>query len=464
MIENMQKKITQYIDSNGMLSTDDTVIVGLSGGADSVCLLRLLLSVKEKYNLSLVAVHVNHGIRGFDADQDEEFVRQLCSAYNVKLECIKKDIPAIAAKTKESEEECGRRIRYEIFREVANNYKQVKIAVAHHMNDQVETILFRMARGTGVKGISGMSPVKDEIIRPMLCLTRKEILDYLGNLGQDYRTDITNEDINYSRNYVRKQIVPELESINPEAVKHIASLCEEVDMVVAYMERESDRLLQSALINSGSDLMMYDASKLAKSDEVIRSYAIRQMIRLSGISLKDVTREHIVSIEDMLVKSESSRLSLPRGIVVIKEANRIYVTSEDKMKESSDLICVEIDGAGEYDFAGIGTLTCEIISDFDMADIPQNTYTKWFDYDKISNGLSLRNRAEGDYLTVNKSGGHKKLKDYYIDLKIPKSERDLIPILAIESEVVWVVGHRISESYKVTNNTTRVLKCCYVHK
>ncbi|MBR6396573.1 MAG: tRNA lysidine(34) synthetase TilS, partial [Lachnospiraceae bacterium] len=237
--DNIYGKVSEYIRQNNLITPGDTIIEGISGGADSVCLLLMLEELKKEIDFKTVAVHVHHGIRRKSADKDQKFVEKLCEEKGIELKSFKKDIPLICKITRESEEECGRRIRYELFDDVCGMYENAKIAVAHHMNDQAETVLFRIIRGSGIKGLTGMEAKRDNIIRPLLCLKREEIEQYLEETEQDYRIDETNGKIEYSRNYIRKKIIPRLETLRNNAVEHINALSGEASAINSYMENKA---------------------------------------------------------------------------------------------------------------------------------------------------------------------------------------------------------------------------------
>lgn len=463
--KDLVNKVKQYIRQHNLIEENDTVIVGLSGGADSVCLLRLLAECKEQLKVHIVCVHVHHGIRGKDADDDERFVRKLCEKRDVELYVYKKNIPEICRKTHESEEECGRRIRYEIFSDLSGKLGNAKIAVAHHMNDQAETIIFRMLRGTGIKGIAGMQCRNGNIIRPLLTVCRKEIIDYLSDIEQDFREDYTNNDTSYSRNYIRKELISGMERINKGAVEHIVSLGSEAADVQEYMEAQAENILNKAIESRSDSDIRVNVEEIVNEVPIMRTYVIRQLLRMKGISLKDVSREHIDDIDALLFGHHFRSVDLPRKVTVVREGRYLFV--EDRNIESDfdkNRIFESLSQLSEEYYSictNAGTVKCRLLNDFDIGHIPDTTYTKWFDYDKISNGLCIRNRKEGDYLIVNEQGNSKKLKDYMINEKIPKSKRDEIPILANGNKVVWVLGYRISADAKVTEATKTVLEVMY---
>ena len=497
-------KVTDYIKANDLIHPGDTIVEGISGGADSVCLFLMLEELKKEIDFKTVAVHVHHGIRKKTADKDQKFVEMLCESRGVELKSYKKDIPLICKITKESEEECGRRIRYELFDEVCSLYDNSKIAVAHHMNDQAETILFRMIRGSGIKGLTGMEAKRDNIIRPLLCLKREEIEQYLEEIEQDYRIDETNGTLEYSRNYIRKKVMPKLESVRQNAVEHINALSSEAAEINEFMEKKAAELLDEASKEADIKYITkgltkkYKADVLSQAEPILLKFAVRGLITQSGVSIKDVTRSHIDSLCELITKPKSGEIHLPRKVTVVKESGIVYIKPGDDFKAEIQEIAdadiatrismpvsnlagiqtstaseqvhhrevappefkfyVPVTGEGNYTLPDGSTVSCRILNDFDRNAIPEDTYTKWMDYAKIPGDLFLRTRKTGDYLVINKKGNEGNLKNYMINEKIPKSERNEVPLLASGSKIYWVIGHRISEDVKVTENTEKVME------
>jgi len=478
--DNIYGKVVDYIKKNNLINPGDTIIEGISGGADSVCLFLMLEELKKEMDFNTVAVHIHHGIRKKSADKDQKFVEKLCESKGVELKSFRKDIPLICKITKESEEECGRRIRYEVFDDVCGMYENSKIAVAHHMNDQAETVIFRIIRGSGIKGLTGMEAKRDNIIRPLLCLKRDEIEQYLDDIGQNYRIDETNGKLEYSRNYIRKKIIPKFESVRKNAVEHINALSGEASEINAFMEKKAAELLEEAskeadikYVTKGLS-QKYKTDVLSSAEPILLRFAVRVLITGSGVSIKDVTRSHIDSLCEMITKPKSGEIHLPKGVTIVKESGIVYIRpAEGYSTEIHELVndngsnteqtefCHPINGAGSYMLPNGGVVTCRILDEFDRNDIPEDIYTKWMDYAKMSDDLCLRTRRAGDYLVINKKGNEGNLKNYMINEKIPKSERDQIPLVAAGSKIYWVIGHRISEDVKVTNSTERVIEFSY---
>lgn len=480
LVFSTQRRVLNYIQTNGLIQPGMTVIVGLSGGADSVCLFDILCSLREELSFNIRAVHIHHGIRGDSADKDAEFCSNLCKDAGVPIAVIKKDIPAMAKDAKETVEECARKVRYEEFGKTASESGKSVIAVAHHKNDQAETVLFRMSRGTGVKGIGAMRPQNDNVIRPLLCLHRAEIEAYLDAKGIGYCLDETNEDIDYSRNRIRHNVIPELIEISPEAVEHIAQLSEDAALVSDFLDREATKAYEDAKITEANVVgdrqytikgarVVLDVERLLSDDKIIRRYVLRMAVEECIMSLKDVTREHVAAIEGILEGAHARSVDLPKGLTVVREQNLLGFCLKKDAGTKGDIApnakentkndwCVPLTPGEDVILPDGRRLKSEICEDFDVKMIPQNLYTKWLDYDKIYPGLCVRYRREGDTICIDQNGSTKSVKDYMINEKIPKSMRGLIPIVATQSKAVWIIGYRISENAKITVNTKRIIK------
>lgn len=461
----LYKKVLKYVEDNHLIEKGDTIIVALSGGADSVALLYLLINICKDYKASIKAVHVHHGIREQSADDDMDFCIKLCSKLDILLITERIDVPKEAASTRESIEECARRMRYAILNREAAATNNAKIAVAHHMDDQAETVMFRMLRGSGIKGMGAMSPKNDNIIRPLLCLKKEEILEYLESIGQTYCTDETNSDDNYARNHIRLNVLPKLKEISPKYVEHIFMLSNEAKEVSDYIEKcahlAADKARISSIRNEQGKITKesYDINALKEEDKVIILQVIRLIIgRLSG--LKDITRDHVERIYGLFEKSESKSVNLPGGIVISKNGSRLDYYFDNKKSSEPEMengYSEEIQVNQEMILPG-GRVLRALEEENTGADIPACLYTKWLDYDKINGGLCARFRKEGDYLIVDEKGSKKSLSRYMIDEKIPKDVRENTLVIASGSRILWVVGYRISSDVKISENTKKVIK------
>lgn len=441
----MKTKVFEYIRKHDMLREGDRVIVGVSGGPDSVCLLFLLHELASEYKLDLHAVHVNHMLRD-EADDEEQFVKGICQKLGISFHVAKADVHKYAEETGLSTEEAGRVIRYDAFRKVLGD-NVGKIAVAHNKNDLAETVIFNLFRGAGIRGLGGIEPVNGNIIRPILCLERSEIMAFLEKNHLQYVTDKSNLTDEYTRNRIRHHIIEYAEeNIAGGCVANIARAAGHVSEAEAYIRNKTVEAAAECSFEDDDDIRIY-ADRLLKEDPFIARNIIYEMIGMYSGSKKDITSEHVNNVYDLLSSDGTKEIDLPYGITVRREYNILsFIRSDDSITKP--------DNAD----AKLPVLTRNILEDFDLQNIPRDNYTKWFDYDKITNACELRYRREGDYLTVNSSMGRKSLQDYMVNEKIPKDKRDMIPVLADGSHIMWVIGYRISEYYKVTEETKRVLE------
>lgn len=476
----MYKKVMQYIEKFQMIQKEESVIVGISGGADSVCLFYVLLQYMKdlhgaEFGKYLKGVHVHHGIRGLEAKRDMDFVQTLLDREGVTCYVHEYDVPAYAKEQGLTVEEAGRILRYETFRHVAEEIKReqkgnVKIAVAHNENDNAETILHNLCRGTGLKGMRGILPVNDEIIRPLLCISRTEIEAYLQERGIDYQTDATNLETEYTRNRLRLEILPMLtEQVNTHTIAHIVSAGEDAGAAEQFLERVTLEHYRT-VVTEDKERIFVDIQKIKALDSYLAKRILRLcMERICG-SLKDVTRTHIETLFLLLDKQSGKSLQLQRDIKAMISYDKLILGREqlqtDVQPQCEEL---EIKIPGTYTF-GIEPLQFEFSELFfdEEAEVikflenniknEENFYTKHFDCDKMKFMLRLRYRKAGDLFSIGSTLKHKKLKSYFIDEKIPKEQRSYIPLLTDGNHILWIVGHRISEAYKVTKDTRHILK------
>lgn len=453
----LEDKVYRYIQENKMLDKGEHVIVGVSGGADSVCLLNVLYNIGKSMDVTVHAVHINHGIRGNEADEDENYVKTLCGKMGITIDCMHYDIPRLAREEGRSEEEMGRIMRYKAFEEMLSRYNAHKIAVAHNANDSVETVVYNMCRGTGIKGVTGIAAVRGNIIRPLLCASRKEIEQYAEEKGLEYRTDSTNLQCEYTRNKIRLELLPYLnENINEKSSEHILALSMQLGEIQQYVTQQVDKAFDKIVQKKGNALVI-KGQTFSKEASVVQKEIIRKCINIQAGRLKDVTSTHINIVLDIIGGGSGKRADLPYNLQCENVYGDCKIYKKTAVnKEETDTIEVKIPGSYRLSDGSEMVFEWENSIKFE-----EKIYTKWFDYDKISNVVQIRKREKGDYFKV-KNGGRKKLKDYFIDEKIPREDRDSIPVLADGSHIIWVVGHRISEAYKVSDSTQKVLKVQYI--
>ena len=458
----MLKKVRDYMREHEMTAPGDAVIVALSGGADSVCLLTVLKQLATPEFL-LRAVHVHHGIRGAEADRDEAFAQKLCESLSVPLCVAYCHVPAYAAEHGLSEEEAGRILRYQVLEKEAGKWEQelpagsrVKIALAHHRDDNAETILHHLLRGSGLTGLAGIRPVQGRRIRPLLCVGREEIRAYLEAGHISWCEDSTNQSPDYTRNRIRSQVLPLLKTaVNEQAEEHILQAGQIIGQADAYLRQQAEEIWQEAVCGREEDLAAIPLTAFARQPEILKTYLIRHMLDQLHPGWKDIGSRHFTAIAELAGKPVGSRLDLPGGLM----ARTGYETLEIVRKTERE-VSVKTESGADGEIHG-----CQTVPELHMTvfprqkdqEIPKNQYTKWFDYDKIKGTLSVRTRRTGDYLIL-PSGGSKTIARYMIDEKIPKEKREQILLLAEGSHVLWVVGFRISEYYTIEEHTENILQ------
>ncbi len=459
----MEEKVRSYIEQFQMLKQENFVVAGISGGADSVCLLLLLNEIRREIGFSLTAVHVEHGIRGEESGRDAAFAEQLCKDLGIPFVLCRVDVPLYREEKGLSMEEAARELRYDCLLRVCEETGADRIALGHHADDNAETVLFHLARGTGIRGMSGIRPVSERgtvtLIRPLLGVTRKEIEAWLLKRGQTFCTDSTNTDLTYSRNRLRERVIPEMEQINTQAVSHMLNTSEQLAEICDYLDETAWEAGQGVFnvsdTEGSAEVDILCAPFLAMHD-VLKKHLTLQLIALAAGSRRDVTAGHVEEVIRLMTSQVGTQASLPYGITALKTYDSVVLRA--KLPDVLPLAEQELLIPGET-VTEDGIIFSAEIFDFSnfSQKIPQKSYTKWFDYDKIKHSVRLRGRHPGDYLTTDRNGGHKKLNRFFIDEKIPLVRRDRICLLADEDHIMWVVGHRISEEYKVTEQTKKVL-------
>ena len=466
------KRIEKFIQKYHMLTCGDRVIAGVSGGADSVCLFLVLLELREKIGFDLIAVHVHHGLRGEAADQDQRFVEALCEQHRIPLEIFRVNLESIAKKRKQSLEEAGRMVRREAFDSVCKKYGGNKIALAHHQNDNAETLLWNLSRGTGLDGLGGIRPVNGEFIRPLLCMNRKEIEEYLAKRKQFYCIDETNAGTDYTRNKLRHLVLPILEEqVNSAAVRHMNETMEQIWELQEYMQEQVEAAYQECVQEHFEKACWIQIQQKAFETfpELIKKMVIRKGMEQVGGKKRDLSHKHIDVMMELMNKQVGRTLDLPyemhakRNYEGIRlEKRRTYLSGEEKKAGIIQECMAELNIPGETILADRNLkLRCKILEkpkNLSIKDIPQKIYTKWFDYDIIKSSLYIRTRQAGDTIVIDEKGHQKKLKSWFVDEKIPKEVRDSQLLLAENNEILWVLGHRMSQAYQVKQSTKWILQ------
>lgn len=500
-----EARVLEFIRKYHMADGGDGVLAAVSGGADSVCLLLVLAELKKELGIRLCAFHLNHGLRGPEADRDEMFTKDLCSELGIPCVAAHEDVAAFAGKNSMSEEEAGRYLRYRHLEEQAKRLSCSRIAVAHHKDDGVETVLMNLFRGSGLTGLGGIRPVRGTIIRPLLCLRRQEIEDYLKERGRTWCEDSTNRTGDYQRNRIRNDLVPWVkEHVNSQAEEHILRVSALAAQADEYFAGQAEILLSEGRRNGMPENGIW-TEIFDRQPDIIKTYLVRALIGQAAGGQRDISSRHLEAVLALGGPGKGTEADLPYGIKANRGYDLLTVSVCGRKPSGGRMLSAgpgagehagkragEADGqegfkgcklhgtgAGEYDSTAAYMVPPECLKNGVQSSIlfqsggweltfrrfpvekdlefPKNQYTKWFDYDKIRDALFVRTRKDGDYFQI--SGGKTKiLRRYLIDQKIPEEKRSRIPLLTEGNHILWVIGYRISEYYKISDTTENILE------
>ena len=415
-------KVISTIEKYGMLRNVKSVAVGVSGGADSVCLLHILTCLKDKYGIILKAVHVNHNLRGKEALRDESFVRDLCEKWNVDLEVFSVDVKAEAERLGIGEEECGRLVRYRSFASLGCD----AVAVAHSLSDSIETMLFNLARGTAIKGLCGIPPKREpNIIRPLICCSRREIEAYCEENELGFVTDSTNLSCDYTRNHIRHKLIPDIAYINQGYENNISRCMNSLSEDTDFLEAEAEKLFSSSVLENG-----FSASVLLGGHIALRKRVYRRI--LSEHMLKDVNAKHIALFEDV-VTAKCSAVEIGKNLYITLKDGIVSIGDCEKQSEEWQS-CFEdgkaVTPSGVFVLQYVDTVCKDAV-----------------DASKIKGKLYFSSRKSGDTFTFEKRGITKSLKKLFNERKVPSSERNCIAVLRDSESVVWIEGIGVNAPY-----------------
>ncbi|MBR4832113.1 MAG: tRNA lysidine(34) synthetase TilS [Butyrivibrio sp.] len=475
-MNSFERKVYNFIKSNNLAASSEKILVGFSGGADSVALITVLYELRKILGIELAALHVNHGIRE-EAGEDASFTRRFCEDRDIEYYLVEENVPEIAREEKLTEEEAGRIVRYRAFNECADRIGARRIAVAHHMNDAAETLLYNLMRGSGIHGAGAIRPSRDNIIRPLLCVTRKEIEEYLREKEISFCTDKTNSENIHTRNKIRNKLVPYAEDeINSGVVEHLCRAAKRFADADEFIRSVSRDFFEKEAIITG-ECVRLELGKLKGLADIVKEDVILQCFEELTPSRKDITSAHIEAVL-ALTQDESGTKSvdLPYMLRAVREYDKLIIGRVERGESSFDKeeeIAVDIEelAAGtadeesgsasakkRYNVPGLGRAEAKIVEKARGCAIPSDTYTKWFDCDRIQTAV-FRHRRKDDYIYIDMDGKDckKMLSKFMTDVKIPKNRRDEMFVLADGDHVLWVPGYRMSSRGKISEDTVRIL-------
>ena len=446
-------RVADAIGRTALLGGGESVLVGLSGGPDSVCLLHLLHRLKDRFALTLHAVYVDHNLRPDETPAERGFCRDLCERLSVNFAVKSIDVSAFAKEKGLNKQEAARELRYAAFEAAAFELKAGKIALAHNADDQTETVLMRFLRGAGPRGLSGMPAKRGKIIRPLIGVERREIERFLFEENIPFVIDSSNLRTDYFRNRIRAELVPVMRQLNPSLAGTVADMVSILQEEERYFDLIVTKTLMKMISRKTAQRIELFLSPMEIMDKVILRRVLRRAIEETD-SLRGMSFTHIEDIICLVKRSPSGgRLSLPRDIRVIKEYALLVITSEKPVRIDEYTLSppceVAVKGAGLV-----------IKADFreDAGDGGDGRSSVLLDAGAMEFPLTVRPRAAGDFFFPMGFGKRKKLQDFFVDAKVQRDERDRIPVIVSGSDIVWIAGHRADERFKVKEDTKKILR------
>lgn len=458
MVEN---KVLETIIRENLIAEGDKVILALSGGPDSVCLLNVLAKLKSQLNFQIYAAHLNHQIRGLEAHKDALYSIELCKKLGVPYFVKSLNVPEHAKLNKLTIEEAARNLRYDMLHELKQELNANKIAVAHNLDDQAETVLMRLLRGSGLNGLKAMDYKREDgIIRPLMDVQKKDIEIYCKEEDLNPQIDNTNLEDEYTRNKFRLHLIPYIEENFASNIKEIlsrtANSLREDNYFIEDLALESYQKIATQLDRDTVKIELEDFDKL---DPAIQKRIIR--IAYKGVegSLNGLETIHIQDCIDLICSSKANgKLNLPKGIIVQKKSVNIFVSKKElkyepiefsyTLKPGEKVIVKELDL--EFEAKILSKEQCKYLTSGSMI--------KAFDAEKINGDIIIRTRQNGDKIKPLGLDGTKKLKDIFIDKKIPNEEKSKIPVICDQDKIIWVLGHTMSGETKIDDKTKQVIR------
>jgi tRNA(Ile)-lysidine synthase len=448
-----EQKVLRFIKENDLLFSGEKILVALSGGPDSVFLLHFLNKFKKKYKIEIGAAHINHLLRSEDSERDELFCKTICDELSIPFYLLRKDIKTYSKKNKMSLESAGRKIRYEFFEKISKTNQYDKIATAHNADDNAETVLLNLIKGSGIKGIAGIPLRRKNIVRPILSITKKEILNYLDKYQFEYRIDESNLSNDFERNYLRNEVIPLIHrNINPAFSNTALNTSLNLQRFNSGLAEIVSELKSVVKVNRNK-LISIPIEFIKKSNDFIISYTIKEIID-ENFSVK-LESNDLKKIFSLAKKQSGKSEELSENLIALKERNDIIIEKKS-IKLKTNVKKLSIGGNLKID---VRTISITAIKKNEVK-ISKSKDEEFISADRLSNVFMVRNWKEGDKFFPIGMQGTKKISDYLNDIKINSFEKKEQMILENNGKIVWVIGKRLDDRFKITSKTKKVLKLC----
>ncbi|MFC1866873.1 tRNA lysidine(34) synthetase TilS [Thermodesulfobacteriota bacterium] len=456
-VKNIVKKVRETISRYKMTDHGDIVIVAVSGGPDSVSLLDILNNLSDELGLKLVVAHYNHGLREAEDESETRLVQGIAESMGLTFETEK---ASLLRDGDASMEEKARVARYAFLERVSERFNAQKVAMGHNLNDQAETVLMRILRGSGPSGMAGIPPVRDkEIIRPLIEIKREEIMDYLTARGLSYAVDSSNIDTRYLRNRIRLELLPLMLDYQPQLIEHLGRLSVILREEDDFMELQAADWVEREAEQDCDGPILIPVSSFKELHGPLRNRVARHLLKKVGKNLRRIENDHIQSVSGLADNPKpQAMIDLPNGIILKKVYDRLIFSSGPEHGTQEFSFAIKGPGSSFMEHLGRTITLEEIDSERAPDSVGGSDSTVCLDADRIRYPLIVRNFRPGDRFVPLGMKGHKKVKDFFIDLKIPSYIRASTPILTCLDTPVWICGYRIDDRFKVTPGTKKILK------
>ena len=448
-------KVKEVIERECLIEAGERVLVALSGGIDSTTLLYVLREIGGHLPFDLGIIHINHLLRGEESERDERFVRDLAENFSLPSYIYRVDVRKEAKRTGKSLQHAGRDVRYGLFRETAREHGYGKIAVAHTLDDQVETFLLRMLKGTGMRGLSAIPMKRDIIVRPLLGAARREIESYGASRGVPFVSDSSNEKTVYERNFVRKKLIPEMEHLNPAFREKIIGLLYDLTAVNRLFDGKAEEFMALEGESKGGDILL-PVGSLMRLDEETRFRVMADVLGRMEPGFIPL-REHMRQVDRVLAaKRPNVGVTLPSGLRVKRAYDRLTVTRGEAPAPPEDVFPVR-EGVNKLEDFGLVLDVVFLQGQGENPPFVPDSRTAYFDRDKLGE-LTVRTLRPGDRFVPLGMEAPVKLKDFFMSRKVPREERWRTPLVLSDDHVIWIVGDRVDGRYRATGATERVVR------
>ena len=467
--EPLQQRVLHFSQEHHLVSGQHTLLIAVSGGPDSVCLLHILVKLQDELGIRLHVAHLNHQLRGTESEADAQYVSDLARRLGIPATIEQRDVKAYQAQQHLSLEEAAREVRYTFLAQVAESITANRVAVGHTADDHIETILMHLIRGTGTRGLRGLQPNSRwqssgnslTIIRPLLPISREETASYCRNHKLTPRLDASNLSLSPLRNRIRHQLLPLLKSYNPQVAEALLRTARIATDDLAFLDQESAQLWGEIAREQESTIIL-DKERFLELPSALKRHLLRTSIEKLLGNIMDIETRHIEQMMAALTKPAGKRISLPEGLTFSIEYDRYLLGQDPASLSPFPTLEAEfpLKTPGETSLPGwhieASIIDPSVVKGKGIGSI-NNDLTAYFDLDKTGDKLAVRSRQPGDRFQPLGLSQPKKLNEFMIDAKIPSAWRQRIPIVCSPQHIVWVVGWRIDERVKVTDNTKQVL-------